>query len=68
MTITDEELRREIDILLKRRQAFWETPRNIAILLGVVAALVGAAAGVTGFQLGSRPPQQIIVHMDGGLK
>jgi hypothetical protein len=60
---TDDELRRalvQIDILLKRRQAFWETPRNLAVLIGVVAAL----AGTLGFRLGSQPPQQIIVHME----
>ena len=65
--ITDAALKRaltEIDILLKRRQTFWETPRNLAIIVGVAVAVFGALAGVAGFQLGSRPPQQIIVHMD----
>jgi hypothetical protein len=63
---TDDELRRalvEIDILLKRRQAFWETPRNLAVLIGVVAAL----AGTLGFQFGSRAPQQVVVHFEGPL-
>lgn len=61
--ISEADLKRlltETDILLKRKQAFWETPRNIAVLIGVVAALAGAL----GFQVGSRPPQQIIVHLD----
>ena len=63
---TDDELRRaliEIDVLLKRRQAFWETPRNLAILIGVVAAL----AGTLGFQFGSKPPQQVVVHFEGQI-
>lgn len=63
---TDDELRRalvEIDILLKRRQAFWETPRNLAVLIGVVAAL----AGTLGFQFGSRAPQQVVVHLEGSI-
>jgi len=69
--LTDDELRRalvEIDILLKRKQSFWETPRNLAIIGGVLVALVTAVAGWAGFQLGSRPPQQIIVHLDQPLR
>lgn len=65
--ITDAELKRaltEIDILLKRKQAFWETPRNLAIIVGVLVALAGTLAGFVGFQIGSRPPQTIIVHLD----
>jgi hypothetical protein len=65
MTDIDADLKRaltEIDILLKRRQAFWETPRNIAILLGVVAAV----AGGLGFHFGSQT-QQISVHLDAPL-
>jgi len=69
--LTDDELRRallEVDILLKRKQLWWEHPRNAAIVLGVVVALVSGIAGWAGFQLGSRPPQQIIVHLDQPLR
>jgi hypothetical protein len=52
-----------MDIALK--QAFWETPRNIAILLGTVAAFVGAVAGAAGYKLGSQPPPAINIHLDG---
>jgi hypothetical protein len=70
-TITDTELKRaltEIDILLKRRQARWETPRNLAIIIGVAVALFGTLSAIVGFQLGSRPPQQISVHLDQPLQ
>lgn len=63
---TDEFLKSELlrlDILLRKKQAWWETPRNFAILLGVFAAVVGAVAGVTGYKIGSEP-RQIIVHLD----
>ena len=44
---------------LKQKQAFWETPRNIALLLTPVAAI----AGVLGFKLGqNQPPRTIIIQ------
>ena len=60
---TDEFMRSELlrlDVLLRKKQAWWETPRNFAILLGVLAALFGAL----GYKIGSAPPQPIIVHID----
>jgi hypothetical protein len=62
---TDDMLRRELqqlDILLKRRQAFWEIPKGIA-------ALAAAAAVFCGFVLAANywlhpSPQQINVHLD----
>jgi hypothetical protein len=55
--VDDEEkkLRLELlaaDLRLRRKQEFWETPRNIAILVGVTAAI---AAGL-GFWLGRQSP------------
>ncbi len=49
------------DLALKTRQAFWETPRNLVIIIGTLVGLATAAAGFVGFKLGqSRPPTQII--------
>ena len=61
------ELQMRTDIDLKRKQAFWETPRNVAIILGAWAALMAAIFGVLGYKIGSAPPQQIIVHLDAPL-
>ena len=64
---TNDDLKRELlrlDILLRRKQEWWEHPRNFALILGVLAALVGAGAGLLGYKIGSAPPQQIIVHLD----
>lgn len=63
---TDELLKAELlrlDILLRRTQSRWETPRNLAIIAGVIVALVGAVAGFTGYKIGSAPPPEIIVHL-----
>jgi len=49
----------QTDQILKQKQAFWETPRNIAILVTAVAAI----AGLLGFKLGqNQPPQTIIIQ------
>lgn len=55
------------DLDLQQKQAFWETPRNIMILL-VVA---GGIAAVTGFMLGQtiaqhEQPRQIIIQFAPG--
>ncbi len=42
----------QMDLNLKTKQAFWETPRNIAILVATVAAI----AGTLGFKIGQTPP------------
>jgi hypothetical protein len=40
------------DLDLRRKQGFWETPRNIAVLIGATAAI----AGVLGYKIGREPP------------
>jgi hypothetical protein len=63
--LTEDELRvavMKVDLLLKRRQAFWENGRNMSIIIGVVAALFGAITGILGYKLGSQPPQAIVVQ------
>jgi undecaprenyl pyrophosphate phosphatase UppP len=68
MPLTDDErleLQERIMVAeakLKERQSFWETPRNLAIIIGAAAAL----AGVLGFGIG-RSGQTINVHLDGPL-
>ena len=59
----EKQLRREllaVELSLKRKQEFWETPRNIAILVGVTALIAGAI----GFWLGreSAAPLAPITH------
>lgn len=48
----------QADLELEQKQAFWETPRNIVLLLGVAVGV----AGVLGYKFGqsSPPPTQII--------
>jgi hypothetical protein len=54
MTDEEEKLLKQallaFDLSLRRKQEFWETPRNIAILVGIVAAIAAAI----GFWIGSR--------------
>lgn len=67
--MTDEEERElriaimQADLQLKTKQGMWETPRNIAILAGSIAAIAAAAGGWLGYTSGrqaSVPPTQII--------
>ena len=45
------------DISLRKKQDIWEHPRNIAILIGATAALVGAGAGFLRIKV-DKPPHQ----------
>jgi len=65
--LTEDELRvalMKADLFLKTRQGWWETPRNLAIIVGVVAALFGTVTGILGYKLGTQPPTPINVHID----
>jgi hypothetical protein len=55
------------DLDLRKKQLVWETPRNIAIMLGAWAALMAAVFGVLGYRIGSTPPPTINVHLDAPL-
>lgn len=54
------------DLNLRRKQGFWETPRNLAIVLGAMAAIFAAIFGVLGYKIG-QTPQTINVHLDAPL-
>ena len=56
----------KMDIELRRKQTFWETPRNLAIVLGAMAALFAAIFGALGYKIG-QTPQTINVHLDAPL-
>jgi len=55
------------DLALKQKQAFWETPRNIAILLGAVAGLTGVVFGILGYKIGQNSPPTQIVFQPGSI-
>jgi hypothetical protein len=44
------------DLKLRRKQEFWETPRNIAILVGVAAAIAAAVGFWFGREFAPRAP------------
>ena len=55
-----EQMRADID--LKRKQIAWETPRNLAIIVGAVVAISAAVGGWTGYQIGRSPaPAQFVL-------
>lgn len=54
------------ELNLKQKQAFWETPRNLVIIIGTIVAATAGIAGVVGFKIGQNP-QQITVHLDAPL-
>lgn len=67
--MTEDELRvamLKVDLLLKGRQAFWEVPKAIAMIL-LAAAAISAAGGLAG-HLWPGSPQQITVHFDQPVK
>ena len=69
MPISEDEKRElrmavmQADPTLKQKQAFWETPRNIAVLLGVAIGI----AGVLGFKLGQNSPPVQVIFQPGSI-
>jgi len=62
----ERELKQELlkmDVNLRKKQVAWETPRNIAILAGAVAALSGGLAAWIGYKVGSTPPAPIVIQL-----
>jgi hypothetical protein len=59
----------QADLDLKTKPPFWETPRNLAILLGAVIVIIGSLSAYFGYSLGQdmSRPRTIIVHLDGPL-
>ena len=53
----------KMDIDLRRKQLLWENPRNIAILVGATAAIIGALAGLIGYKIGATPPSPIVIQL-----
>jgi hypothetical protein len=56
--MTDQEQLTKLDILLRRKQVFLETPRAILLIVATTAAV----AGLLGYKLGRQAPQPIIVQ------
>jgi hypothetical protein len=51
----------KMDIELRRKQTFWETPRNLAIVLGAMAAIFAAVFGALGYKIGQTPSQPPVI-------
>lgn len=47
------------DLSLRRKQDFWETPRNIILLVAATAAI----AGTLGFKFGQMPQPPIVINL-----
>jgi hypothetical protein len=59
------------DLNLKRRQAFWETPKSLAGLAVATVAIFGLLAGWAGWNIGRdlarpSPPIQVTVQFPPG--
>ena len=59
--MTDEHDLLKLDLELRRKHVVWETPRNIAIVVGVAVALAGLVFGTLGYKIAQTPPQEINV-------
>jgi hypothetical protein len=46
-----------VDLDLKRKQSFWETPKALAAVVATVAVVVGVVAGWFGYAVATRPTQ-----------
>ena len=72
--MTDDEekqLKQELlmlDLDLRRKQTFWETPRNLALVVGAAVALTGLIFGALGYKIGQTPSPPIIINVPAAQK
>jgi hypothetical protein len=70
--VTDDEereLKRQLmqaDLKLKQRQAFWETPRNLSIIIGTAVAITAAGAGILGYKIGQKDTPTTFIQLPPG--
>ena len=57
----------QADLKLKQKQAFWETPRNLVVIIGAIAAAVAAFAGLTGYKLGQNSAPVQVIFQPGSI-
>ena len=59
----------QADLKLKQKQAFWEAPCNLVVIIDTAVAATAAFAGLTGYRLGQNTPQQqpIIIQLAPGV-
>ena len=55
------------DITLKQRQAFWETPRNLVIIIGAIVATVSGVVGFVSYRAGQASQPVQIVFQPGSI-
>ena len=54
----------EMDVRLRRKQSFWETPKAVLLIVATTAALAGAL----GYKIGQQPqPAPIIINVPARL-
>lgn len=53
---------KSVDATLKRRHSFWETPRNLVVVIGTIVAICtglgSLATGLVAYRLGQESPKQ----------
>jgi hypothetical protein len=54
------------DLAAKQKRGFWETPRNLYIILGMFLTFVGILAFWVGFDIARAPPGSIVVQLPPG--
>ncbi len=50
----------QVDLGLKTRQSFWETPRNLVIMGAALSGVVATLVGLAGYKFAQATPTQIV--------
>ena len=53
----------KMDVQLRGKQIFWETPKGLLLVVATVAAVAGAVFGTLGYKIGQTPPTPIVIQL-----